>query len=80
MEREKERKAGEIYIQQRGCLRIVRRPLAFMMCHSDAFEGGEGDPADVVADVDIAPVAELLFDDDLGALVEREEVRTRAVG
>ena len=47
---------------------------------SDAFEVGELDPADVVADVDVAPVAELLLDSDLGALVEREEVRARAVG
>ena len=54
--------------------------LAGCQMRLDAFEGGEGYPAVVVADLDVGVAGEGLVDGDLGALVEGEELGAAAVG
>ena len=50
------------------------------MAELDSLDGGEGEPADVVADMDVAPLAYGLDDGHFRALVEGEEFRTAFVG
>ena len=50
------------------------------MAELDSLDGGEGEPADVVADMDVAPLADGFDDGHFRALVEGEEFRTAFVG